>query len=118
VRIRCASTPAAPPTTIPHQLELATTTLDYWAQIPGANFLHTTREVVVSAPASSNATDSGTSTPADPTGLTATTTRTVIVSAPANDNPPAVSRTPSAANDNLPLPLMAATGTDATTTAQ
>jgi surface protein with Ig-like domain len=49
-------------------------------------------------------------------GLTSTTTRTVIVSSPANDNQ--ASSTPTAANDNLPLPLMAATGTDPTTTAQ
>jgi hypothetical protein len=31
-----------------------TTTIDYWAQIPGANFLHAKREVVVSAPANDN----------------------------------------------------------------
>jgi surface protein with Ig-like domain len=52
----------------------------------------------------------------DSSGLTSTTTRTVIVSVPANDNQ--ASSTPTAANDNLPLPLMAATGTDPTTTAQ
>jgi hypothetical protein len=31
-----------------------TTTLDYWAQIPGANFLHATRDVVVNVPANDN----------------------------------------------------------------
>jgi surface protein with Ig-like domain len=49
-------------------------------------------------------------------GLTSTTTRTVIVSAPANDN--AASSTPPAANDNSPIVLLSATGTDATSTAQ
>jgi hypothetical protein len=50
-----------------------TTTLDYWAQIPGADFLHATREVVVEGPANDN----------------------VVTSSPpaANDNPPPLAPT-------------------------
>ena len=43
-------------------------------------------------------------------------TRTVIVSAPANDN--VASSTPEAANDNSRIARVAATATDATSTAQ
>jgi surface protein with Ig-like domain len=55
----------------------------------------------------------------DENGLTSTTTRTVIVSAvAANDNSPAATSTPASANDNSPVVPLAATGTNATSTAQ
>jgi hypothetical protein len=67
-----------------------TTTIDYWAQIPGAPWLHATRTVIVSAPANDNA----------------------------PITPSAASTTPPATNDNTPITPLSATGTEATSTAQ
>ena len=52
----------------------------------------------------------------DSAGLSSTSTRTVTVSAPANDNQ--ATTTLPAANDNTPIVPLAATGTEATPTAQ
>lgn len=35
-------------------IQSGTTTIDYWAQVPGAEWLHTTRDVVVEGPANEN----------------------------------------------------------------
>jgi hypothetical protein len=66
-----------------------TTTIDYWAVVPtSGEYLHATRAVVVSAPANNNS------------------------------PPPVATSTPPAANDNTQIAPMAATGTDATSSAQ
>jgi hypothetical protein len=70
-----------------------TTTLDYWAEVPSTeHWLHTTRNVVVSAP-----------------------TNTAPIP-PANDN--VASSTPEAANYNTPLTPLSSTSTNATSSAQ
>ena len=61
-----------------------TTTIDYWAPVPGPQWLHTTRAVVI-APANENA--------------------------PAPDDALASTTTPVAANDNSPVEELPATGT-------
>jgi endosialidase-like protein len=72
-----------------------TTAIDYWAQVSNAEWLHTTRAVVVISPT------------ANDNAATASTTPVA-----ANDNPPApadASTTPAAANDNAPAPTTNAT---------
>jgi hypothetical protein len=71
-----------------------TTTIDYWAQVPGASVLHATRDVVIKGAANDNGISSPTASTRPPS---------------ANDNQ--VSSTPPAAIDNT-------TTSTATSTAQ
>jgi hypothetical protein len=80
-----------------------TTTIDYWAQVPGAEWLHVTRDVVVEGAANDNQATSS------PPITTASSTPPLATSTPSITSP---------ANDNLPLPVLTATGPDATSSAQ
>ncbi len=75
-----------------------TTTVDYWAVVPTTQqVLHTTRTIVVAGAAN----DNQASTPVVAT----------------SSSPAATSTQLSASNDNTPLPVLSATGTEARSTA-